>query len=197
EPGDFYIDPPWPVDRAVITHGHADHARAGHGAVLATPETLAIIAERYGRDFAGRAQGLAYGETADINGVSVRFAPAGHVLGSAQAVLSHRGLTVVASGDYNRRRDPPCAAFQPVPCDVFITEATFGLPVFRHPLDSQEIGQLLKSAAQFPDRAHLVGAYALGKAQRVIRLLREEGYDETIYVHGALERLNRLYEHFG
>ena len=197
EPGDFYIDPPRPVDRAVITHGHADHARAGHGSVLATPETLAIMGERYGQDFAGRTQGLAYGDTAEVNGVSVRFAPAGHVLGSAQAVLSHRGLTVVASGDYKRRRDPTCALFEPVPCDVFITEATFGLPVFRHPPDAGEIGHLLKSVAQFPDRAHLVGAYALGKAQRVIRLLREAGYDETIYVHGALERLNRLYEHYG
>lgn len=195
--GGFFIDPPRPVDRAVITHGHADHARAGHGAVLATPETLAIMGERYGKDFSGHAQSLAYGETIAVGGVELSLAPAGHVLGSAQATVRHRGLTITASGDYKRRRDPTCAAFEPVPSDVFITEATFGLPVFRHPPDAHEIGRLLRSVRQFPERAHLVGAYALGKAQRVIRLLREAGYDETIYVHGALERLNRLYEHFG
>ena len=195
--GGFFIDPPRPVDRAVITHGHADHARAGHGAVLATPETLAIMAERYGQDFAVLKQSLAYGERIAVGGVEVSLAPAGHVLGSAQATVRLGGLTVTASGDYKRRRDPTCASFEPVPSDVFITEATFGLPVFRHPPDTHEIARLVRSVQQFPERAHLVGAYALGKAQRVIRLLREAGYDETIYVHGALERLNRLYEHFG
>jgi putative mRNA 3-end processing factor len=195
--GAFFIDPPRPVDRAVITHGHADHARAGHGAVLATPETLAIMGERYGHDFAGHTQPLAYGERVTVGDVERSLAPAGHVLGSAQATVRQHGLTITASGDYKRRRDPTCALFEPVPSDVFITEATFGLPVFRHPPDTQEIARLLRSVQQFPERAHLVGAYALGKAQRVIRLLREAGYDETIYVHGALERLNRLYENFG
>ena len=197
EAGAFFIDPPRPVDRAVITHGHADHARAGHGAVLATPETLAIMGERYGHDFATHTQALTCGERLNIGQVELSLAPAGHVLGSDQATVRQGGLTVTVSGDYKRRRDPTCAPFEPVPSDVFITEATFGLPVFRHPPDSQEIGRLLRSVVQFPERAHLVGAYALGKAQRVIRLLREAGYDETIYVHGALERLNRLYEHFG
>ena len=155
------------------------------------------MGERYGVDFAGQTQALTYGERLKVGGVEVSLAPAGHVLGSAQATVRQAGLTITASGDYKRRRDPTCAAFEPVPSDVFITEATFGLPVFRHPPDTQEIGRLLRSVQQFPERAHLVGAYALGKAQRVIRLLREAGYDETIYVHGALERLNRLYEHFG
>lgn len=196
-PGDFYIDPVRPVDRAVVTHGHSDHARSGHGAVLATPQTLAIMSERYGQDFAERRQPSPYGETASHKGVDVRLAPAGHVLGSAQAVISWRGLTMVASGDYKRRRDPTCASFEPVPCHVFISEATFGLPVFTHPPDAEEIGRLIQSLGQFPERAHLVGAYALGKAQRVIRLLREGGWDRTIYVHGALERLNRLYEREG
>lgn len=195
--GDFYVDPVRPVDRAVITHGHSDHARSGHGAVLATAQTLAIMAERYGPDFAGRTQAAAYGETTQIGGVSVRFAPAGHVLGSAQAVVEHGGLTMVASGDYKRRRDPTCLPFEPVPCHVFISEATFGLPVFVHPPDEEEIARLIQSLTQFPERAHLVGAYALGKAQRVIRLLREAGWNRTIHVHGALERLNRLYEHEG
>ena len=196
-PGEFYIDPTRPVDRAVITHGHSDHARAGHGAVLATPETLAIMAESYGAEFAGSVEPSPYGRTAQRDGVEVTLVPAGHVLGSAQAVVRWQGLTMVVSGDYKRRRDPTCPSFEPVPCDVFITEATFGLPVFRHPPDHEEIARLLKSVAQFPERSHLVGAYALGKAQRVIRLLREAGWGRTIYVHGALERLNRLYQDHG
>jgi putative mRNA 3-end processing factor len=196
-PGDFYVDPVRPVDRAVITHGHADHARAGHGAVLATPQTLAIMAERYGEEFAGSREPVGYGETATRDGVSVSMVPAGHVLGSAQAVIRWKGVTMVAAGDYKRRRDPTCPAFEPVRCDVFISEATFGLPVFTHPPDAEEIGRLVHSLAQFPERAHLVGAYALGKAQRVIRLLREAGWERPVYVHGALERLNRLYEREG
>ena len=196
-PGDFYIDPVRPVDRAVITHGHADHARAGHGAVLATAETLAIMSVRYGEDFAGTTQTTAYGKSVKQKDVTVTLVPAGHVLGSAQAVVRWKGLTMVVSGDYKRRRDPTCAAFEPVKCDVFISEATFGLPVFRHPPDTDEMAKLLKSVTQFPERSHLVGAYALGKAQRIICLLREAGYDKTIYVHGALEKLNALYESFG
>ncbi len=196
-PGDFYIDPVRPVARAVVTHGHADHARSGHGAVLATPETLAIMGERYGADFTATRQAAPYGETVARDDVEVTLVPAGHVLGSAQAVVRWKGLTMVVSGDYKRRRDPTCQAFEPVPCDVFITEATFGLPVFRHPDDAGEIARLLRSVAQFPERTHMIGAYALGKAQRVIRLLREGGWDKPIYVHGALERLNRLYENHG
>jgi putative mRNA 3-end processing factor len=197
EPGGFYIDPVVPVDRAVITHGHADHARAGHGAVVATQETLAIMACRYGEDFAGHQEAAAYGQVLNRNGVEVSLAPAGHVLGSAQAVVRWKGMTVVVSGDYKRRRDPTCLPFEPVACDVFVSEATFGLPVFIHPSDAGEIAKVIKSLQQFPQRAHVIGAYALGKAQRVIRLLREAGHDRTIYIHGALERLNALYESFG
>ena len=196
-PGDFFVDPVAPVARAVITHGHADHARAGHGTVIATPQTLAIMAERYGQDFAGSVQPLAYGESVSRDGVDLTLVPAGHVLGSAQAVVAWKGLTMVVSGDYKRRRDPTCPPFEPVPCDVFISEATFGLPVFRHPDAGHEIARLLRSVQQFPERAHLVGAYALGKAQRIIRLLRESGWEQTIYVHGALDRLNALYEAHG
>lgn len=196
-PGDFHVDPVRPVARAVITHGHADHARAGHGAVLATPQTLAIMAVRYGEGFAGQVQASPYGLVTTLNGVEISLAPAGHVLGSAQAVVRWKGLTMVVSGDYKRRRDPTCAAFEPVPCDVFITEATFGLPVFRHPDDAGQIARVLDSVAQFPDRTHMLGAYALGKAQRVIRLLREAGWDRTLYVHGAMEALNRLYQDHG
>lgn len=196
-PGDFYIDPIRPVDRAVITHGHSDHARAGHYNVVATPQTLDIMGERYGADFAHTREAAAYGQTVARNGVEVALVPAGHVLGSAQAVVRWKGLTMVVSGDYKRRRDPTCPPFEPVPCDVFISEATFGLPVFRHPDDAAEVARLLRSVAQFPERSHIVGAYALGKAQRIIRLLREAGWQDVIYVHGALERLNALYGRHG
>ena len=185
------------MERAVITHGHADHARSGHGAVVATPATLDIMRVRYGEDFAHALAPLDYGVATTRDGVEVTLVPAGHVLGSAQAVVRWKGMTIVVSGDYKRRADPTCAPFEPVPCDVFVTEATFGLPVFRHPPDSHEIGKLTTSLAQFPERAHLVGAYALGKAQRVIALLRRAGWDRTIYVHGALLKLNALYERWG
>ncbi len=196
-PGDFHIDPTRAVGRAVITHGHADHARSGHDAVLATPETLAIMKSRFGEGFAAHAQALAYGERIRIGAVDVTLHPAGHILGSAQICLEWQGLTIVVSGDYKRRRDPTCPQFTPIPCDVFVTEATFGLPVFRHPPDKDEIGKLLASRALFQDRAHLIGAYALGKAQRLIMLLREAGYDRPIYCHGALEAMNRLYSAHG
>jgi putative mRNA 3-end processing factor len=197
EPGDFFVDPTRAVDRAVITHGHGDHGRPGNAHVLATPETLAIMRARYGETAGGSLQELRYGETVRINDVSVRLAPAGHILGSAQVVLEYRGSRVVVSGDYKRRRDPTCAPFEPQNCDVFITEATFGLPVFRHPPDRHEIQKLLHSLLLFPERCHVVGVYALGKCQRVIGLLREAGYDEPIYIHGALAALCELYESLG
>jgi putative mRNA 3-end processing factor len=112
-------------------------------------------------------------------------------------VVESGGTRMVVTGDYKRRRDPTCAPFEVVPCDVFISEATFGLPVFRHPDTAGEVGKLLASVARFPERAHLVGAYALGKAQRIIRHLREAGYDETIFIHGAMQRLCALYEEWG
>jgi putative mRNA 3-end processing factor len=195
--GDFHIDPVSSVEAAIITHGHSDHARPGHGRVLATSETLAIMAERYGPDFAASTQALKYGETVRLNDVSVRLAPAGHVLGSAQAVIERGGARVVVSGDYKRARDPTCAPFEPTPCDIFVSEATFALPVFRHGDAGFEIAKLLRSVAAHPERSHLVGAYALGKAQRVIAMLREAGYDKPIYLHGAMEKLCALYERFG
>ncbi len=193
-PADAWIDPSEPKPKAMVTHGHGDHARGGHGAVLATPETLAIMGVRYGDQ---NGQPVAYGEATRVGDVDVGFVPAGHVLGSAQIVLEHGGERVVVSGDYKRREDPTCALFQPVPCDVFITEATFGLPVFRHPDTGSEIDRLLHRLHANPSRCVLVGAYALGKAQRVITELRRRGHHEPIYIHGALERLCRLYEEFG
>jgi putative mRNA 3-end processing factor len=193
KPGGFHIDPTRPVAKALITHGHSDHARPGHGAVMATQETLDIMRLRYGDNFAKSTQAVKYGETLNLDGVSVSFHPAGHVLGSAQIKVERAGMRVVASGDYKDVPDPTCAPFELVRCDVFITEATFGLPVFRHSDVEGEIAKLLRSVALFPERAHLVGAYSLGKAQRVIALLRKSGYDKIIYLHGAMEKITEYY----
>src|SRR6516162_3564235 len=197
EPGDFHIDPLVPVPRALITHGHGDHARPGNERVLATPGTIAIMRLRYAELAGGSLQPLDYGETITSGDVTVRLVPAGHVLGSAQVVLDYHGTRAVVSGDYKRRPDPTCEPFEPCNCDLFITEATFGLPVFRHPPDMQEIDKLLHSLTLFPDRGHLVEVYALGKCQRVLALLRRAGYEEPIYLHGALIGLSQLYETLG
>jgi putative mRNA 3-end processing factor len=195
-PGGFHIDPTRPVEKALITHGHSDHARAGHGAVLATQETLDLMRIRYGDNFAGTTQAISYGETLKLDGARVSFHPAGHVLGSAQIRVECNGLRVVASGDYKDVPDPTCSPFEPLRCDVFITEATFGLPVFRHDA-AGEIAKLLQSVRLFPERAHLVGAYTLGKAQRVMAMLRTAGYDKPIFIHGAIEATTRYYHDRG
>jgi putative mRNA 3-end processing factor len=197
EPGDFYVDPAGPVDRAVITHGHSDHARPGHARVLATPETVEIMKLRLGDDAAGSLQPLLLGEHLTVGGVGVRLAPAGHILGSAQVVIDYEGQRAVASGDYKRSADPTCAPFELVPCDVFITEATFALPVFHHEPAESEVARLLASLVTHPERDHLVGVYGLGKCQRLIKLCRQSGYEAPIYLHGALVGLSELYERMG
>ena len=196
-PGGFFIDPHAPVDRAVVTHGHGDHACSGHGAVLATPQTLAIMQARYGEDMARTKQPCPYSVVVNHQGVDITLFPAGHILGSAQVRLCWQGSTIVFSGDFKRRPDPTTAPFEPIACDVFVTEATFGLPVFVHPPIQNEIARLLGSMQQFPERCHLVGVYVLGKCQRVIRALRDAGYDQPIYLHGALVKLCELYEELG
>ncbi|MDD2860308.1 MAG: ligase-associated DNA damage response exonuclease [Acidiphilium sp.] len=197
-PGGFHIDATRAVDRAIITHGHADHARPGHHHVLASVETLAIMRARMGEGRAGiTRQALAIGEILRIGDVDVSLVPAGHVLGSCQVVMDYQGSRAVVSGDYKRRADPTCAPFAPVVCDVFVTEATFGLPVLRHPDTDKEIAKLLHSMSVFPERPHLIGAYGLGKSQRMIALLRAAGYDAPIYLHGALTKLCTLYAELG
>ena len=191
--GGFHIDPVRPVDKALITHGHSDHARPGHGAVLATQETLDMMRLRYGENFAGTTQAVRYGDKLKLGKTQVSFHPAGHVLGSAQICVAANGTRVVASGDYKDVADPTCAPFELIACDAFITEATFGLPVFRHGDPRAEITKLLRSVELFPERGHLVGAYSLGKAQRVIALIREAGYDKPIYLHGAMESITKYY----
>ena len=192
-PGDFYIDPHAAVSRAVITHGHSDHARAGHGAVLATEETLDIMRLRLGEFAGGELQSIAYGDVLTMGDVTVRLVPAGHILGSAQIVIEYRGRRAVVSGDYKRHSDATCLPFEPITCDLFITEATFGLPVFCHEPDHGEIGKLLASLAAFPERTHQIGVYSLGKCQRLIALLRQAGYDRPIWLHGALRSMTDYY----
>ncbi len=193
-PANMWIDPSRPVEHALVTHGHADHARGGHGKVWATPQTLAIMGLRYGT---AEGQPVRYGDGFETNGVRISFHPAGHVLGSAQILLEHAGERVIVTGDYKRRPDPTCAPFEPVPCDIFITEATFALPVFRHPPTPDEIAKLLEARARYADRCILVGAYALGKAQRLIAELRLAGYDAPIYLHGAMAAMCDLYREHG
>lgn len=192
---DAWIDPARASARALVTHGHADHARPGHGEVWATPETLAIMGVRHGPGPVARP--MPPGASRMLGGVRISFHPAGHVLGSAQIRLERDGTVVVVSGDYKRRPDPTCAPFEPVSCDIFVTEATFGLPVFRHPPAEGEIARALARLAANPDRCLLIGAYALGKAQRVAMLLRDAGHSGPIYCHGALLRLMALYADHG
>lgn len=192
-PADCWVDPSRAVNHALVTHGHADHARGGHGTTVATPETLAIMKLRYATD--DGATPVAYGETIALSGgVSATYLPAGHVLGSAQILLEHAGERVIVTGDYKRRPDPTCPEYTVTPCDILITEATFGLPLFIHPPIAEEIAKITDALAAHPDRCVLVGAYALGKAQRVIAELRVAGHTDPIYLHGAMEKMCRLYE---
>jgi putative mRNA 3-end processing factor len=196
-PGNFHIDPYGGAKRAVVTHGHSDHARPGHDHVLATRETLAVMTTRLGTAARSGTQAVAYGERTTIGEVAVTLFPAGHVLGSAQILIEWKGARAVVSGDYKRSADPTCPSFELVPCHLFITEATFALPVFQHGEARAEVAKLLKSRTQFPDRAHVVGVYGLGKCQRLIALLRAAGYERPIYLHGALIECCTLYESFG
>jgi putative mRNA 3-end processing factor len=195
--GDFYIDPMRKADCAIVTHGHADHARAGHKKVVATAPTLAFMKSRYGRNFAGERVALDYGEAIDLNGVKVWLTAAGHILGSAQVVVEYEGLRIIAAGDFKRSADPTCEPFDPTPCDVFITEATFALPVYQHPEPQSEVAKLKISLELFPERPHWLCAYSLGKAQRMIGLLREAGLDRTVFCHPTIEKINNNYREFG
>lgn len=196
-PGQFVIDPLEPQPVAIVTHGHADHARPGHGKLIATPQTLDIMRLRYGEHFATELIPLPYYQPLSMGAVQVRLLPAGHILGSAQVEMTFAGQSAIITGDYKRSPDATCEPFAVTPCDLFITEATFALPVFQHPPIEQQLNKLLDSLEKFPDRCHLLGAYALGKCQRVIIGLRQLGYDEPIFLHGAMLKLCDYYQQQG
>lgn len=197
EPGQFYIDPVVPVTSAIITHAHGDHACAGHGDVFGHNATLGLMQSRFGEQSASHWHYLAYQQPVAMNGMDLYLLPAGHILGSAQLVMHYQGEKVIFSGDYKRCLDPTCDPFLVEPCDVFITEATFALPVFKHPPIEEELHKLLHSLHLFPHRCHLVGVYILGKCQRLIRTLRLMGYLEPIYIHGSLQKTCDFYQQYG
>ena len=192
-----YVDPMQSAEHAIITHAHADHARAGHTHVYATQATLDIMAIRYGEDHAKHVHPLKFGETIQLQDGKLTLYPAGHILGSAQVLVEYAGYRLVHTGDCKRQPDPTCEPFQPISCDVFVTEATFGLPVFQHPPIENEVQKLIESLHRLPHSCHLVGVYALGKCQRVILGLRSLGYNKPIYMHGALVNLCNLYQSYG
>ena len=201
-PGDFYIDPWRPVDRAVITHAHADHARRGHASYLAAAPAEGVLRSRLGEI---RLQTLPYAEAIDHFGVRLSLHPAGHVLGSAQVRLEHRGRVWVASGDYfvsgadadALEDNLTCAPFEPVRCDCFITESTFGLPVYRWAPQRELFADINRwwSANAEAGRASLLMGYSFGKAQRILASV--DSSIGPIFVHAAVEPLNRAYRAAG
>ncbi len=195
EAGDFFIDPWDPVDRALVTHAHADHARPGSRRYLVSAPSKYVSRLRLGE--AASIETIPYGEARSINGVKVSFHPAGHIIGSAQIRVEHEGEVWVVSGDYKIGEDPTTTPFEPIPCHTFITEATFGLPIYTWPDPGQEFEALNDwwRANQQDGKASIVFAYALGKAQRVLA-----GVDASIgpiFVHGAVHKMNAMYAHSG
>ena len=195
EAGDFFIDPWQGVDRAVITHAHSDHLRSGSRSYLLTTPTLQIARRRLGSD--ALLQPIDYGTPITLNEVTVSLHPAGHILGSAQVRIEYRGEVLVFSGDWKRQSDPTCAEFELLPCHTFITEATFGLPIYRWPSTESVFEEINDWWAenQKAERASVLLAYSLGKAQRILA-----GVDATIgpiYVHGAVHHLNEIYRSEG
>ena len=194
--GDFYLDPWAPVDRAVITHAHGDHLRPGSRAYLATEHSRLLILQRLGPDAPVAA--LAYGQAVDINGVRVSLHPAGHILGSAQVRVEHRGEVWVASGDYKRAPDPTCRPFEPVRCHTFITEATFALPLFRWDPPDRTVRDICAwwDEMRTLGRPAVLFGYALGKAERLLAEIAR-WTDRPVYVHGALTELITVYRAAG
>lgn len=195
EQGDFYIDPWKPVPRAVITHAHGDHARRGSARYLTTVQGLLVLKTRMNPDAV--IDTVAYGESLSINGVNLSMHPAGHILGSAQVRIEFRDEVWVVSGDYKIARDETCEPFTPISCQTFITECTFGLPIYRWPAQSAVVAEINRwwQANRDEQRTSVIFAYSLGKAQRILA-----GVDASIgpiYCHGAVQRVNTDYRQSG
>jgi len=196
EAGDFFIDPWRPVDRAVITHGHSDHARTGSRHYLAAADGLPVLRSRLGKD--APLEGVAYGQAVVHNGVTISLHPAGHILGSSQVRVEHKGDVWVASGDYKDGADPTCVPFEPVRCRVFITESTFGLPIYRWTTAGnlrEEILVWWRACASQGRVAVLLG-YSLGKAQRLLAMVGNDG-PGPIVEHGAVAGMTAAYREAG
>src|SRR5437660_881780 len=189
--GGFFVDPWEPVDRAVVTHAHADHACWGCGRYLTTRAGEGVLRVRAGIEAA--VDSVPYGGPVLINGVSVSLPPAGHILGSAQVRIEHQGQVWVVSGDYKVEPDPTCAAFEPVRCHVFVSESTFGLPIYRWPPQAEVFAAINTwwRANAAAGRPTLLFGYALGKAQRLLAGL-DPGVG-PIYTHGAVEKITQDY----
>jgi putative mRNA 3-end processing factor len=196
EAGGFYIDPWKPVERAVISHGHGDHARWGSGAYLGAAASVPILRRRLGE--AAVIEGVPFGETVRIGEAAVSFHPAGHILGSAQVRVEKDGEVWVFSGDYKRAADPTCEPFEPVACHTFITEATFALPIYRWDPSAAVAREVWEwwEANREAGRASVLFCYALGKAQRILGELARIT-DRTVFVHGSVEPLNEAYRSAG
>lgn len=194
--GGFHVDPWRPVARAVVTHGHSDHARHGHGCYHATGAGEGILRRRLGRDLALATH--RYGEVFELGEARVSLHPAGHVLGSAQVRIEVAGEVWVVSGDYKREADPSCAPFELVECDGFVTEATFALPIYRWDRGERVVDDILawwdENARQ--RRASILFCYALGKAQRLLAEIRARG-ERTVWLHGALAGMVDAYREAG
>jgi putative mRNA 3-end processing factor len=194
--GDFYIDPWKPVANAVITHAHGDHLRHGSARYILARPGAPIAKVRLGGD--SELEPVDYGAPFQLGGVTVSLHPAGHILGSAQVRIAHGETVWIVSGDYKRQSDPTCAAFEEMECDVFISEATFALPVYRWPSTAQVAEEIFRWWRSNRDRglASALFCYALGKSQRVLAELRAYT-DEPVYVHGAVDSLVNVYREAG
>src|SRR5205085_8019746 len=192
--GGFTVDPRGPAPLAVVTHAHADHAVPGSGSYLCAEPSLPLLRHRLGEE--PRIEGVPYGEQRALGEVRVSFHPAGHVLGSAQVRIEHRGSVWVATGDYKREPDPTCAPFEPVRCDVLVTEASYALPIFRWDDPREVLRDIHAWWIGNAQKASVLFCYVLGKAQRILAGLLEFT-ERPVYVHGAIEPLTALYRAAG
>ena len=187
-PGDFYIDPLYPVKKALITHAHTDHARPNNHLILGTKQTIEIMKIRYAKNYCTNYQVINYNSPLTINNIDITFIPAGHILGSSQILIEYNGYKVLISGDYKRVEDKTCKGYQNKKCDTFVTEATFGLPIFSHPSDKAEIRKILESVK-----------YNLHSSDkdisRYVKMHVDDGL-ERLYELNANKKLNETYELF-